>query len=266
MPKFSVCVVARDEERSLPGLLSSLRQFLDAGGDLVLLDTGSKDRTAQIALDAGASVTQVGPSRFSIPITPAVSAAVNAAFVEPNEECIIRAGMELFDYGAARNLAEALAKNDMVCTPDADERFEWLNIRAIDGLIESGAGRMEVDYQGNPTNRFWNDARWHDRRLWTWKGTMHERLVPRPDVAMTVVERIPAEACFMTHHQVSHSNRINYLSNIAYDLYMDPTNERQAHCLARQLMYEKRYRSAIAVFMRHLTMGGIDANLYNPLP
>jgi len=266
MPKFSVCVVARDEEKSLPGLLFDLRTFLAKGGDLVLLDTGSTDGTAQLAMDAGANIIQISRSYFEIQITPGFAAAVNNEFVGPNEEPIIRAGMKLFDYGAARRAAESWAKNNMVCTPDADERFEWLDIRAIDGLIESGAGRMEVDFQDNPTNRFWNDARWHDRRLWTWKGTMHERLVPRPDVAMTVVERIPAEACFMTHHQVSHSNRINYLSNIAYDLYMDPTNERQAHCLARQLMYEKRYRSAIAVFMRHLTMGGIDANLYNPLP
>jgi len=264
MPKFSVCVVARDEEKSLPGLLSSLRQFLDAGGDLVLLDTGSKDRTAQIALDAGASVTQVGPSRFSIPITPAVSAAVNAAFVEPNEECIIRAGMELFDYGAARNLAESLAQNNMVCTPDADERFERLDLGAMNCILSDQLDRFEVDFQDNPTNRFWYDARWHDRRAFSWVGTMHEHLVPKKTGGYSA--RIPTEACFMVHEQAAHANRSTYLANIAYSLWKDPTNERQAHCLARQLMYEKRYRSAVAGFMRHAMMGGIDANLYNPLP
>jgi hypothetical protein len=60
----------------------------------------------------------------------------------------------------------------------------------------------------------------------------------------------------MVHNQVVSGSRSNYLANIAYSLWKDPTNERQAHCLARQLMYEKRYRSAVAGFMRHLMMGG----------
>jgi hypothetical protein len=60
----------------------------------------------------------------------------------------------------------------------------------------------------------------------------------------------------MVHNQVVSGSRSNYLANIAYSLWKDPTNERQAHCLAYQLMYEKRYRSAVAGFMRHLMMGG----------
>ena len=256
MPKFSVCVVARDEERSLPGLLSSLRHFLDEGGDLVLLDTGSTDGTPQLAAEAGANVIQVSRHHFGIPITPEISASVNDAFVYTGEEPIIRAGMELFDYGAARRVAESVAKNNMVCTPDADERLERLDIGTIDKLIVDGADRMEVDFQDNPTNRFWYDARWHSRQCWAWQGTMHEYLVPKTKVFRKAVTRIPTEACFMVHNQVVSGSRSNYLANIAYSLWKDPTNERQAHCLARQLMYEKRYRSAVAGFMRHLMMGG----------
>jgi tetratricopeptide (TPR) repeat protein len=53
MGKISLCVIAKDEEQLLPGLLASVQGSVD---EIILVDTGSQDRTVQIATQAGARV------------------------------------------------------------------------------------------------------------------------------------------------------------------------------------------------------------------
>ena len=51
-PGYSTLILTLDEERDLPACLASL----EAGDDVVVLDSGSRDRTAEIAQSAGARV------------------------------------------------------------------------------------------------------------------------------------------------------------------------------------------------------------------
>ena len=44
-PMFSVTLIAKNEERSLPSLLASLSEFRARGGEILLVDTGSTDKT-----------------------------------------------------------------------------------------------------------------------------------------------------------------------------------------------------------------------------
>lgn len=87
MPRLSLCVVARDEEELLPGLLASVRGAVD---ELVLVDTGSADGTRALAREAGAVVVE-----------------------QPWRD----------DFSAPRNLALAHATGDFVLVLDADERL-----------------------------------------------------------------------------------------------------------------------------------------------
>jgi tetratricopeptide (TPR) repeat protein/glycosyltransferase involved in cell wall biosynthesis len=50
MPTISLCMIVRDEEEFLPGCLDSVAGLVD---EMVIVDTGSKDRTPQIARDRG---------------------------------------------------------------------------------------------------------------------------------------------------------------------------------------------------------------------
>ncbi len=52
-PTLSVCMIVRDEEKTLPRCLNSLRGVAD---ELIVVDTGSKDNTTSIAKDFGAKV------------------------------------------------------------------------------------------------------------------------------------------------------------------------------------------------------------------
>ncbi len=85
--KLSLCIIARDEESMLPGCLESVRGVVD---EIVLVDTGSRDKTIKIAEKAGARV-----------------------FKAPWRD----------DFSAPRNLSVARARGTWILQLDADERL-----------------------------------------------------------------------------------------------------------------------------------------------
>lgn len=86
-PKLTVCLIARDEERFISACLKSIKGVAD---QIVVLDTGSTDRTVQIAQELGAEVYH---------------------FTWRN------------DFSAARNAALEHAHGDWILSLDADEEL-----------------------------------------------------------------------------------------------------------------------------------------------
>lgn len=86
-PSLSVCLIARNEESSLPRAIKSVRAVAD---EVVVADTGSTDRTEQVARDCGAVV-------------------VRFPWCE--------------DFSAARNFAISHARCDWIFWLDADEEL-----------------------------------------------------------------------------------------------------------------------------------------------
>lgn len=88
VPLISLCMIVKDEESNLPRCLASVEGVVD---DIVVVDTGSSDRTPALAAAAGARV-------FDIPW--------------PN------------DFAKARNEAIARARGAWVLVLDADEELD----------------------------------------------------------------------------------------------------------------------------------------------
>src|SRR5438445_7891865 len=86
-PTITLCVIARDEEALLAECLDSARPYVDK---MVVLDTGSTDRTMDIAREHGAMVAQF---------------------------------TWCDDFAAAKNAALDLATSDWILFMDADERL-----------------------------------------------------------------------------------------------------------------------------------------------
>ena len=84
-PTISLCMIVRDEERVLGDCLASVKPFVD---EIILVDTGSKDRTVEIAQEHGAKV-------FHFPWCD--------------------------DFSAARNVSLSHAKGDWLFWMDADD-------------------------------------------------------------------------------------------------------------------------------------------------
>ncbi|MCK6446381.1 MAG: glycosyltransferase [Planctomycetes bacterium] len=118
MTTFGLCVIARDEETNLPRLLASVRGIVD---ETVVVDTGSRDRTLELAAELGART---------------------ATFAWCD------------DFAAARNAASELVRADWVIALDADEELVTESARErLEAFVRSGAdvGRVEIENVGTPS-------------------------------------------------------------------------------------------------------------------
>ena len=97
------CIIARDEEERLPAALASVA-FCD---EVVVVDSGSRDRTVELAREAGARVIE----------------------------------HPWHGFGVQRNVALDNATADWVLEVDADERVTPRLQRRDPGLSRRGAGR-----------------------------------------------------------------------------------------------------------------------------
>ena len=100
MVKISACVIVKDEEKNLPQWLACVRAL---ASELVVVDTGSTDRTAEMAKAAGASVY---------------------SFAWRN------------DFSAAKNFALQKAKGNWIVFLDADEYFSEEDIPKVRAYIQ----------------------------------------------------------------------------------------------------------------------------------
>jgi glycosyltransferase involved in cell wall biosynthesis len=249
-PKFSVCTIVRNESRNIVHLLDSLRDFIAGGGDVVVMDTGSTDETPQIALDAGARVTQIANSFFRYTITAELAKAINEEFVEPGEDPLIPGEMTLFDFSKARNTIITLAKNDMIFSIDADEVVLKLDVDLCNEKIDEGWDRLEQDYTDIRLGaHYFLNYRWYNRKVYHFEGAMHELICGNGKMG-----RLPPAACSVEHRPTPSPNRASYLPGMALGLYLEPDRSRQTHWFARQLMYEGRPKSAIRFFVQHILM------------
>ena len=80
-PKFSIVFIARNEAKTLPNAIKSLKEFMDRGGDVNLVDTGSTDGTPDLARSLGCRVKEVGDI-FRHTIDEETAKAINEKFIE----------------------------------------------------------------------------------------------------------------------------------------------------------------------------------------
>jgi glycosyltransferase involved in cell wall biosynthesis len=102
-PRISLCMIARNEEHFLPGCLERARAVAD---EIIVVDTGSTDRTVQIAESFGAKVIH-----------------------SPWQD----------DFSAPRNLGLRHATGDWILVLDADEFLQPGSCERIRELVENPA-------------------------------------------------------------------------------------------------------------------------------
>lgn len=252
-PSFSVVCIARNEEKTLPRLVASLSDFKKRGGEIIILDTGSSDATAQIARDLGCIVHEVA-DKFRVTIDEVMAQEINIKFCESGDNDIVEAGQTLFDYASARNYAATLSTNDMISMPDCDEIFTAFDIDLLNDRIKNGATQFEYNFvfahdeSGKPIVQF-THSKFYDRTKMNWVGVIHEVLSGTSNKEFITEDKVKLE-----HYQNVETNRSGYLVGLAYDCFINPDNDRNAHYFARELMYRGYFTSAIAHFKRHIAM------------
>lgn len=252
-PNFSVVLIARNEEKTLPRLLDSLKEFQERGGEILLLDTGSTDGTAAYARSRGVLVTEVG-DMYRKTIDTEEAKKINDHFVIGGEAPIIQEGDTYFDFSAARNHVAKLAKNDLIAMPDCDEAYTKLDLDKVIEAIENGAEQLEYNFvfshdnDGNEVIKF-KHCKFYDRRKLHWVGIIHEVLSGAANRVFLEESVIKLE-----HWQNHETNRSGYMRGLAIDCFYNPNNDRNSHYFARELFYTHRYNSALKEFLRHIGM------------
>lgn len=252
-PNFSVALIARNESKTLPRLVKSLAEFQERGGEIILLDTGSTDGTADIARELGCKVTEVG-NRFQRVITAKEAGFINNDYTVPGEEDLVKEGDTLFDYSSARNFAATLASNDMVATPDCDEIYTKLDIDIVCEKIAAGIEQLEYNFvyshddEGGELVKFMH-SKFYNRTKQKWVGIIHEVLAGEAKR-----EFLEENVIKLEHWQNPETNRGHYLKGLALSVLIEPGNDRNLHYFGRELMYSGRPRSAIKVLEQHVAL------------
>jgi len=252
-PNFSVVLIARNEAKTLPRLLESLKDFQARGGEVILVDTGSTDATVAVARSFGVQVTEVG-DRFRRVITGIEADAINAKFLIKGEEPVVLKSDSLFDYSSSRNYAASLASNDVIAMPDCDEAYIALDINAINALIADGVQQFEYEFvfsfdeYGNPAIAF-RHCKFYDRRVLSWAGIVHE-------ILQGAAKRLYVDehTIKLGHWQNHETDRSGYLKGLALDCFENPENDRNSHYFGREMIWAGRVRSGLLELEHHMLM------------
>lgn len=150
MTPVSVCIIARNEENKIARCLESLLPF---SFEIIVVDTGSTDRTKEVA-------SKYTKSIYDFTWTD--------------------------DFSEARNFSISKASYDWIFMIDCDEAVKSLDLEELNyfrlnlpsavGSVnrENLSGSAEnPEYYTDRTERFFN------RRLYTYTGMIHEQLTPK---------------------------------------------------------------------------------------
>lgn len=149
MIPISVCIIAKNEEKHIEECCSRLKPY---GFEIVLVDTGSTDRTIELA--------------------------------KQYTDCIYHFDW-CSDFSAAKNYAMKKASYDWILSIDCDEYIESIDLPSLTAQMEShptDAGRILI------RNRFTENgqtayeqvrvSRFVNRHYYHFEGAVHEQLVP----------------------------------------------------------------------------------------
>jgi len=211
---ISAVLIVKNEQKLLGRCLKSLVGF----DEVVVLDTGSTDKTVQVAREHGAKVS------VSEPIAP-------------------------FHFAEARNRASALASNDWTLPIDADEVMRPGCIRKIRLAISNrpDVTAMNVVFIDKPAggNRIVDikKIKLFRKSVWSWRYRVHEQLftekadAPVMDLESVKIEHLPDHDKTLRHGQNIELLRMCVKEN--------PEYSRAFKHLGQELMLRKEWSEAL---------------------
>ena len=216
---IAAVLIVKNEEKLLDRCLKSISEV----DELVILDTGSTDKTIEIAKQHTSKVFQAPPLKDG----------------------------ERFHFADARNLALSFAKQDWILTIDADEiahpgciatirkaffRHPGANIFDVKFIVSGEGGK---DPASLPKPKVFRRGRFE------WTSRVHERLVPKNPPAKgqyleeAVMEHLPLEGAD------KEARRAQNLELLKMSVQEEPTYLRNARQLGMEYFAREQYRDAL---------------------
>lgn len=275
-PLFAVVTMTKNERQNIVHQIESLKEFLDAGGEYVVYDTGSTDGTIEYLRERGFRVIEAGEIHHKT-ISPEECARMNE-FIGCRG--FIAAGEKYFDFAEAKNAAASYpTSSDFIIHLDACDRIERMSIVSINISVLQKVDMFYMEhFLGD--NKEWTNrhrvVRSFNRKRIHWQGRCHEILHPMKNVVlnngtksgamnevneldpttMKYTKNLYADANVLSVRYVRDTNKPrSYLIPLILET-MDHNEHRWYHYLGREFYYHKLWKTAIAVFRRGITVPG----------
>ncbi len=221
---LSLCLIAKNEEKHVKRFVEAWKGYYD---ELIICDTGSTDKTKEIAEECGATVVEF-------------------------PWCD--------DFSAARNAAVAPATSEWVFCPDVDEvmvnpenfyKFlaecpDWINAVQID-LHTAWENYKSPTDKGALINYF-PAQRCFKRGTHEWRGAGHEFIA---GINGNTTKMGYCRTAYFEHHPDSTKPR-NYIGILRKQANDNPSDGRYLHYMGREAMYHGLNVEAIGYFERCL--------------
>lgn len=224
MSKYKVVVyaISKNEEKFVARWVESMQE----ADEIVVLDTGSSDKTVERLKELGVTVKEkeIKPFRFDV----------------------------------ARNLSLDLVPNDTdicVCT-DLDEVFEKGWRKSLEDIWQENTTRLAYNYNwsldenNKPLVNFYIE-KIHSRQNYTWTHPVHEVLTYTGNDKEI---KYTTDLITLNHFPDTTKDRNNYLPLLELSVKEDETDDRNMHYLGREYMYHKEYNKAIDTLIKHLSL------------
>lgn len=153
MIPISICVIAKNEEKHMDNFLSAIQKHFNGHPyELILVDTGSTDRTVEIA------------KKY-------IDSVYHFEWIN--------------DFSAARNYSISLASNDWILVLDCDEyvcEFDWQGLVSMirDYPASVGEIRRYEHFGTSGTESLYTSyaTRFFNRKTYHYEGLIHEQVTP----------------------------------------------------------------------------------------
>ncbi len=222
MITISVCMIVKNEEDVLERCLQSIEEFAD---EIIVVDTGSDDRTKEIAF------------RYT-------SKVYDFEWID--------------DFSAARNFSFGQATMDYCMWLDADDVIEPGDQKGFLELKKTLAPDVDVvmvpyhtgfDANGNPTFSYYRERLLRRERGFRWEGAIHEAIAPAGKI-------VYESSVAVTHRKLRPGDPDRNLRIFEKMLASGKSlKPREQYYYARELYYHKRFSDAVSVYEAFLNGG-----------
>lgn len=219
MSNLKICVyaISKNEEQFVKRFCDSAKE----ADEILILDTGSTDKTIELAKECGAKVHEcfISPWRFDIP----------------------------------RNIAMSLISKDIdVCVSlDLDEVLEPGWRQEIERLWKGNTNRLSYKYYWGMGKEFYY-TKIHSRKGFRWHHPVHEYITPdRTEEVYAYTDKR-----LVTHMPDNTKSRGQYLDLLRVSTIEDPNCSRNAFYYGRELTFYFKWDEAIVALQKFLSLPG----------
>ena len=263
-PLWSISVICKNEEVSLPNLLDSLQKFIALGGEVIVVDTGSTDRTIEILNEYGFRLIssdgnklryeEVG-DRFTQLPTNAIHNIYKELIDEKDDGSeVLNPNKKLFNFGEARKYAGSLCTNNWILSVDCDEIVVNLDIPFLNNIIRTGDVQLlsfRFTYKNTKDGSLIATTqrdKFYNRDYCEWRWFVHEQVKPFREIKSAVLSSNVLE---LDHYQHDAEHRSNYFVGMCIDVLTDP-NDQHVFWLGREMLYRGLHYSSVKLLIKYL--------------